>query len=79
MNPPPGCHFHTRCPFADARCKAEVPVLRVLASGHQAACHHAEALPAAPAAEGATAMSPAAARRLELYASRRSRAVAEAG
>ncbi len=79
MNPPPGCHFHTRCPFADARCKAEVPVLRVLASGHQAACHHAEALPAAPAAEGATAMSPAAARRLELYASRRGRAVAEAG
>ena len=79
MNPPPGCHFHTRCPFADERCRVEVPALRVLEGGHQAACHHAEKLPAAPAAEGAAAMSPVAARRLELYAARRGRAAAEAG
>jgi hypothetical protein len=57
----------------------EVPALRVLEGGHQAACHYAERLPAAPAAEGAAAMSPVAARRLELYAARRGRAVAEAG
>ncbi len=79
MNPPDGCHFHTRCAFADARCMAEVPVLRRLEGGHHVACHHAEALPAAPAAERAAVMSEAAARRLELYAARRGRAMAEAG
>ncbi|MDE2333713.1 MAG: ABC transporter ATP-binding protein, partial [Rhodospirillales bacterium] len=79
MNPPPGCHFHTRCPFADARCKEEAPVLRALAGSHQVACHHAETLPAAPAAAGASVMSAAAARRLELYAARRGRAMAPAG
>jgi peptide/nickel transport system ATP-binding protein len=44
-NPPPGCRFHTRCPFAQtARCPDEVPVLRPLTSapGHVAACHYAE-------------------------------------
>jgi peptide/nickel transport system ATP-binding protein len=38
-NPPPGCHFHTRCPLAVARCKVEVPLLRALKDGRQAACH----------------------------------------
>ena len=38
-NPPPGCRFHTRCPFAFDRCKEEVPQLRELAPGHRAACH----------------------------------------
>ena len=28
LNPPPGCHFHTRCPMAGPRCSREVPVLR---------------------------------------------------
>ena len=38
MNPPPGCHFHTRCPFAGPRCSREVPRLRH--SGSRAvACH----------------------------------------
>jgi peptide/nickel transport system ATP-binding protein len=37
--PPAGCRFHTRCPLAIDRCRAEVPVLRDLADGHQAACH----------------------------------------
>jgi len=37
--PPAGCRFHTRCPLAIDRCRAEVPVLRTLADGHQAACH----------------------------------------
>ena len=39
INPPSGCRFHTRCPFAEARCLAEEPVMRTIASGHQVACH----------------------------------------
>jgi peptide/nickel transport system ATP-binding protein/oligopeptide transport system ATP-binding protein len=41
-SPPRGCHFHTRCPRAIARCTEEAPVLRAVAAGHQAACHLAE-------------------------------------
>ena len=39
LNPPPGCHFHTRCRYAEARCKTEVPALREVEPGHLAACH----------------------------------------
>ena len=39
INPPAGCHFHPRCPRAQERCKIEVPLLREMASGCQAACH----------------------------------------
>ena len=39
VDPPPGCHFHTRCPFAIARCRAEVPALRDIGGGRKAACH----------------------------------------
>jgi peptide/nickel transport system ATP-binding protein len=38
-NRPEGCEFHTRCPFAQPRCRAEAPVLRELAPGHRASCH----------------------------------------
>lgn len=38
-NPPPGCRFHTRCPFAMDRCKTEEPLLRVIETGQLAACH----------------------------------------
>jgi peptide/nickel transport system ATP-binding protein len=42
-NPPPGCRFHTRCPFVQpTRCRDEVPPLRNLSSGHEVACHWAE-------------------------------------
>ena len=41
-HPPPGCPFNTRCPMAEARCSAEVPEWRELASGHWVACHFAE-------------------------------------
>jgi peptide/nickel transport system ATP-binding protein len=41
-NPPSGCAFHTRCPMARDRCRAEVPELRAMADGHQSACHFAE-------------------------------------
>ncbi|MBX3499099.1 MAG: dipeptide ABC transporter ATP-binding protein [Alphaproteobacteria bacterium] len=36
--PPPGCHFHTRCPYALPRCKVEVPPLIEVAQGHHVAC-----------------------------------------
>ena len=39
LRPPPGCHFHTRCRYAEARCKTEVPALREIEPGHLAACH----------------------------------------
>jgi oligopeptide transport system ATP-binding protein len=39
INPPAGCHFHTRCPYATDRCRAEAPVLRTVANGSQVACH----------------------------------------
>lgn len=39
LNPPSGCTFHTRCPLAEARCKAESPPLQNLGGGHYAACH----------------------------------------
>ncbi len=39
INRPTGCHFHTRCPYAEARCRVEAPELREVAPGHQVACH----------------------------------------
>jgi peptide/nickel transport system ATP-binding protein len=39
LDPPPGCHFHPRCPFAMARCRSEAPALREIAPGRRAACH----------------------------------------
>ena len=39
INPPPGCHFHTRCPYAVERCRVESPVLREVKPGQMVACH----------------------------------------
>ena len=39
IHPPSGCHFHPRCPRAQAQCRTEAPTLRELAPGHLAACH----------------------------------------
>ena len=39
MNPPPGCPFHTRCPYAFERCRSDVPPLSEVAAGHEVACH----------------------------------------
>jgi peptide/nickel transport system ATP-binding protein/oligopeptide transport system ATP-binding protein len=49
LDPPPGCRFHTRCPFAIDRCRVEVPPLSASAAGHATACHRAEELPPADA------------------------------
>ena len=39
IDPPTGCHFHPRCPFAQTRCRVQRPALRAIAPGRQAACH----------------------------------------
>ena len=39
INPPSGCRFHTRCPYAEARCKVEIPLMRELSPRHSVACH----------------------------------------
>ncbi|MFV0299255.1 MAG: ABC transporter ATP-binding protein, partial [Hyphomicrobiaceae bacterium] len=39
VSPPSGCHFHTRCPIAEARCKVETPKLEEKAPGQFVACH----------------------------------------
>ncbi|MGI5887778.1 MAG: ABC transporter ATP-binding protein [Oscillospiraceae bacterium] len=38
-NPPKGCKFHTRCPYATERCKTEVPVQKEMEPGHYVVCH----------------------------------------
>ncbi|MBN3727687.1 ABC transporter ATP-binding protein [Burkholderia sp. Ac-20379] len=43
LAPPSGCHFHPRCPHANARCRSERPLLRETAGGHWSACHLVEA------------------------------------
>jgi len=45
INPPSGCTFHPRCPYADNdRCKNKVPKLREVSKGHFVSCHYAEKL-----------------------------------
>jgi len=39
INPPTGCHFHPRCPYAQEICRKEYPALTDHAEGHQSACH----------------------------------------
>ena len=43
-NPPSGCYFHPRCPFAQERCRVEEPEVRDVGGGHLAACHYSEEL-----------------------------------
>ncbi|WP_428909765.1 ABC transporter ATP-binding protein [Niallia sp. Krafla_26] len=49
IDPPTGCRFHTRCPFATELCRTETPELRSadnMKDGHQAACHYMEEISA---------------------------------
>ena len=43
LAPPTGCAFHSRCPHASARCREEVPELRLI-DARQVACHHVETI-----------------------------------
>jgi oligopeptide/dipeptide ABC transporter ATP-binding protein len=47
LNPPSGCRFHTRCPYAVERCRNEVPELLADGGGHATACHRISELPPA--------------------------------
>ena len=49
INPPSGCHFHPRCPFALERCRVEKPALGTYSAGHRVACHRAHEDLEAPA------------------------------
>jgi oligopeptide/dipeptide ABC transporter ATP-binding protein len=62
LNPPPGCRFHTRCPFAQAICREKEPLLE---SG--VACHRVAELPPA-GLDFSGGLAPNAAKRLALYA-----------
>ena len=42
LNPPSGCRFRTRCPYATEQCAAETPKWREVSAGHYAACHNLE-------------------------------------
>ena len=44
VNPPSGCPFRTRCPYADALCAEKKPEFKEITSGHYAACHHLDKL-----------------------------------
>ncbi|MBL8807079.1 MAG: dipeptide ABC transporter ATP-binding protein [Rhodospirillales bacterium] len=45
IDPPEGCHFHTRCPFVRDRCRRETPAHEDAASGHALACHFWREIP----------------------------------
>jgi peptide/nickel transport system ATP-binding protein len=53
-NPPPGCKFHKRCPFATGICSRDRPVLEDAEAGHQVACHHHKTIPVLPPAADPT-------------------------
>ena len=56
LDPPPGCHFHPRCPFAFERCRHEAPMLSAIGTGHLSACHLND--PAEAGRRGAQARQP---------------------
>ncbi len=46
IDPPSGCRFHTRCPFATEICRTTAPVWEAVSAQHHVACHHWRSLPA---------------------------------
>jgi len=42
VNPPSGCYFHPRCPYADGLCRQQEPSLTNIGNEHQVACHHSD-------------------------------------
>ena len=68
LEPPAGCHFHTRCPHAQPLCSREVPPLETTADGHAAACHFWRELAARGPAVQPIAFTPARQRLARLQA-----------
>jgi peptide/nickel transport system ATP-binding protein len=69
--PPSGCRFHTRCPYAKAKCQAEEPDLRDIGDGRMVACHFTGDLALKGIQSGIADRSPAAARRFDIYGAAR--------
>src|SRR6202163_5071621 len=69
LNPPPGCRFHTRCPYVIERCRVEVPQLIADTAGHFTACHRVAELPPPDALVPADSLSPALARLVAAFSS----------
>ena len=44
VNPPPGCRFHTRCPYVQDMCRTEMPQWQEIETRHFVACHFADTL-----------------------------------
>ena len=65
--PPPGCRFHTRCPFVEDICVSERPVLRDAGAGHSVACHLADRLPPPEREAAGFVAAPARRERLALF------------
>jgi oligopeptide/dipeptide ABC transporter ATP-binding protein len=59
INPPSGCRFHTRCPYAFDRCSQEEPQMREVLPGQFAACHLRDDGPAPARAALSTSAGPA--------------------
>ncbi|MGE0799647.1 MAG: ABC transporter ATP-binding protein [Lautropia sp.] len=57
INPPTGCHFHTRCPHTQERCRGDAPALREVAGGHRVACHFVGDDGQAPWSDGTVGVS----------------------
>jgi oligopeptide transport system ATP-binding protein len=55
VDPPPACHFHTRCPWATEICSQDEPPLAEYESGQAAACHHPRNVDAAMVAGASVA------------------------
>jgi oligopeptide/dipeptide ABC transporter ATP-binding protein len=70
LNPPPGCHFQTRCPFVTAQCKQERPPLTTIAGEHALACWQHNAIPDDHEARGRVDYDPRLERLMQAFLSR---------
>jgi peptide/nickel transport system ATP-binding protein/oligopeptide transport system ATP-binding protein len=70
LDPPPGCRFHTRCPYAIERCRIEPPQLMTDEAGHATACHRTAELPPPDAIIAADGFSPALERLVAAFSGR---------